>query len=397
VRAARYSFWLGFHLADRGDMAQATGWLGRASRLLDRAGLDCVERGLLLVPSAYQHLTGGDPDAAYSVAAEAVRIGERFENADLIALGVHLQGRARLLQRRVEEGLALLDESMVGVTTGELSPQITGLIYGSMIGACRTVYALDRAHEWTVALTDWCARQPDMVAYTGQCLVYRAEIMQLHGAWLDAIAEARRAGERSARGGNQEAAAAALYRQGELHRLLGEFAQAEKAYEGARRCGMEPQPGLALLRLAQGKGDAGAAVVALRDALRGWESLDAPYDAARVRVLLALACRALDDEETAALELRAARAVFEALAAAPELARLDALTRPDPGERPHGLTPRELEVLRLVATGMTNKAIAEKLFVSERTVDRHVSNMLMKLGVPSRAAATAFAYEHQLM
>jgi DNA-binding CsgD family transcriptional regulator len=144
-------------------------------------------------------------------------------------------------------------------------------------------------------------------------------------------------------------------------------------------------------------GDASAALGSLRQAWQVWQQIEAPYAAARVRVLIGLACRTLGDDEGAGLELDAARAVFEQLGAAPDLASIDSLIRGAFSGRPHGLTPRELQVLRLVAAGKTNKAIAAELFLSEKTVDRHVSNILTKLDVPSRAAATAHAYQHELI
>jgi ATP/maltotriose-dependent transcriptional regulator MalT len=145
------------------------------------------------------------------------------------------------------------------------------------------------------------------------------------------------------------------------------------------------------------EGNAQAALVALRHALQIWQELEAPYEAARVRLLLGLACRAVGDYDTAALELEAARAVFAQLGAAPDLARVESLTRRPPYIEAHGLTSRELQVLRLVAAGETNRTIAAELVLSERTVDRHVSNIFTKLGVPSRAAATAYAYKHSLI
>jgi DNA-binding CsgD family transcriptional regulator len=144
-------------------------------------------------------------------------------------------------------------------------------------------------------------------------------------------------------------------------------------------------------------GDAQAALGSLRRAFEAWRHTEAPYETARVRVLLGMACRAFGDEEGAGLELNAARAVFERLGATPDLARIDALTKDVSPGHPHGLTPRELQVLRLVATGKTNKTIAAELFLSEKTVDRHVSNIFNKLDVPSRSAATAYAYEHKLI
>jgi DNA-binding CsgD family transcriptional regulator len=145
------------------------------------------------------------------------------------------------------------------------------------------------------------------------------------------------------------------------------------------------------------EGDARAACYALRRAWTAWRALDAPYEAARVRLLVGLACRALGDEDTAGMELDAARVVFEQLGATPDLARVNSLVRRTPCGESSGLTRRELQVLRLVAAGLTNKAIAAELILSERTVHRHVSNIFVKLGVSSRAAATAYAYEHRLV
>jgi DNA-binding CsgD family transcriptional regulator len=472
MRAVRCAFWLVINLALGGEMSRATGWLGRAQRLVERDGGDCVERGYLLVPIMLRHEAAGDWEAAYAAAADAAEIGERFGDADLLALAIHEQGCALIQQERVEEGLGLLDEAMVAVIAGELSPIVTGIVYCSVIMGCQEVYALRRAQEWTAALTRWCEEQPEMVAFSGRCLVHRAEIMELHGAWREALEEARRAHQRCLQGKNQSAAAQAFYRQAEVHRLQGRFSAAEEAYRDASRCGCEPQPGLALLRLAQGnddaaaaairravgetteplkrarllpayveimlavgdvqearsacreleeisaryesgmlgamsahaegavdlaEGDARAALLALRHAWQMWQELEVPYEAARVRVLLGLACRTLGDDDTAALELEAARNVFAQLGAAPDLAHADSLTRRAASVDARGLTPRELQVLRQLAAGRTNKAIAAELVLSERTVDRHVSNIFTKLGVSSRTAATAYAYKQQLL
>ena len=179
-----------------------------------------------------RHEATGDWEAAYATAAEAAEIGERFGDADLLALAVHEQGCALIQQGRVEEGLGLLDEAMVAVTAGELSPIVTGIVYCSVISGCQEVYALRRAQEWTAALTRWCEEQPDMVSFTGTCLVHRAEIMELHGAWRSALEEARRAAERCEQGNNQSAAAQAFYRQGEVHRLQGEFVRGRGGVPG---------------------------------------------------------------------------------------------------------------------------------------------------------------------
>jgi hypothetical protein len=215
--AARCAFWLGINLAMRGEMSPSTGWFSRAQRLLEREGRDCVEQGYLLIPVLLRHVAAGDAEAAYATAADAAAIGERFGDADLLAMAVHEQGFALVRQGRVEEGLWLLDETMVAVTAGELSPIVTGLVYCNVIAGCQEIYEARRAQEWTAALTRWCEQQPEMVAHTGLCLLHRAEIMQLHGAWPDAFEEARRASERFAQraeGMNRPAVAQAVYRQG---------------------------------------------------------------------------------------------------------------------------------------------------------------------------------------
>ena len=261
LHSVRCAFWVGITLATRGEMARATGWLSRAHRLLEREQHDCVERGYLLLPLMFQHEANGDHEAAAITAATAAEIGERFGDTDLFALAVHAQGDFAIRLGRVREGLALLDEAMVAVTTQAVSPVVAGLVYCGVIAGCQQVFELRRAQEWTAALTVWCEQQPDMRAFTGRCLVHRAEIMQLHGAWPDALDEARRAGVRLAEAMNEAAAAQAFYRQGEVHRLLGDFDSAEDAYREASRYGWEPQPGLALVRFAQGNTDAATAAI----------------------------------------------------------------------------------------------------------------------------------------
>ncbi len=259
--AVRCAFWLGLTLLFSGETGRGTGWLSGARRLIEREKLDCVERGYLLLPDAEQCLGAKDHDAAFATATEAAEIGERFDEADLIACARHVQGRALMGQGQVEKGLALLDEAMVSVVTGDLFPLMTGLIYCSVIDACRQVYALARAREWTTALAEWCEAQPQMVAFTSTCLVHRSEIMQLHGAWSDAIEEARRACEWRTERIEQQPPAAAFYQQAEMYRLRGHFRLAEEGYRNASQRGFEPQPGLALLRMAQGRTDTAAAAI----------------------------------------------------------------------------------------------------------------------------------------
>ncbi len=470
--AARAAYFIGMNLAIRGELGPAGGWFGRAQRLVELEESDCVEQGYLMLPLVFQRLAAGDNDGAYAAAVDAREIGERFGDADLSAVAVHLQGLVRIKQGRVREGLSLLDEAMVAVTAGEVSPIYVGVVYCGVIAGCEEAFDPRRAHEWTNALARWCDEQPQLVSYTGRCLAHRAGIMQLRGAWPEALSEAQLARERCERAMNRAATGQAFYQQAELHRLQGDFAKAEAAYRDAHRYGREPQPGLALLRLAQedvgaaaaairrviaetgeplqraallpayaeimlaagdteearnaclelaeiaarsesamlgaiaahvrgavdlAEGDAATALAALRQAWHAWQELDAPYEAARVRVLVGLACRALGDDDTSALELEAARAVFAQLGAAPDLARLDSLTRKAHPPATHGLSARELDVLRLVAAGKTNREIAWALVVSEHTVARHVQNIFRKLNVSSRTAASAFAFEKRLV
>jgi ATP/maltotriose-dependent transcriptional regulator MalT len=470
--AARAAVYLGINLAILGDLGKAGGWFGRAQRLVEQHGTDCAERGYLLIPVAVRQEAAGEYEEAYALGSEAASIGDRFQDRDLFALGAHVQGHAAIKQGRLDEGFGLLDEAMLAVLGGELSPMITGVVYCGAIAGCEEAYEPRRAHEWTDALSRWWEEQPDMVAFTGRCLAHRAEILQLHGDWHGALEEARRARERCEQAMNRLAAGQAAYQQAEVLRRRGELDAAEAAYREANTLGREPQPGLALLRLAQGDARAAAAATRralgetaqplarsrllpahveilvasgeleearaacrelgeisaafpsamlgaiaahvqgsvelaaddaegalpdLRRAWQAWQVLDAPYEAGRARVLVALACRALGDEDTATLELEAARACFESLGAAPDLARLDELARGSDRAAAHGLSRRELEVLRLVAAGKTNRDIAATLVLSEHTVARHVQNILTKLRVSSRTAATAFAFEHDLV
>jgi len=469
VGAARAAFWVGFRLTGMKEMGRASGWFARAQRLIEKN--DCVEQGYLLLPTVHRLLAAGDHDGARAAAAEAAGLGDRFRDPDLTTLARCLEGKVLLRQGQVESGLALLDEAMVAVTTGGIGPILTGLVYCSAIACCSQLYMMDRVREWTTALASWCESQPDLVPFSGACLVHRAELMQLAGSWREAIEEAKRACDR-ARKVDWASNADSFYQQGEVHRLRGDFSAAESAYRSASELGREAQPGLALLRLAQGRkvdavnairgalrattdrrnrarllpaaveialaagdvedarrtcgqleqiaagfgtevlgamaahargaveladGRAEAALEPLRRAFRVWHEVGAPYIAARLRLLIAHACRALGDRDTATLELDLAREVFERLGAAPDIAALDTPDAPGGRATPGNLSPRELEVLRLVASGKTNKAIAKQLFLSEKTVDRHVSNIFAKVNVASRAAATAFAYQHGLV
>jgi DNA-binding NarL/FixJ family response regulator len=474
--AARTAFWLGMRLMSLGQTARGGGWLARAQHLIE-GDPDCVECGYMRLPLAFRFSVAGDYGAAAATAAEAVAIADRHHDRDLGTLARAHTGSALIRQGRFSEGLAMLDEAMVAVSSDSILPVVIGLVYCEAISACQRSFALDRAREWTAGFSAWCDAQPQLAPFAGTCLVHRSEILQFSGAWSDAFEEAHRVLMRFGQS-RADAAGSACYQEGEIHRLRGELAEAERAYTLASESGRDPHPGLALLRVAQGRidlaaaatrrvmsvttdplqrsrflpahveillaasaigearqaadelaaladrygmdvlsamaqhargavaladGDARAAVHALRRAHEVWQRVGARYLSARIRVLLAHAFRALGDEDGAALEIEAAKKVFVELGAAPDVRAAAAMARPaaaataEPSPDTHGLSARELEVLRLVASGKTNKAIAGELFLSEKTVDRHVSNIFGKLNVSSRSAATAWAYRHHLV
>jgi DNA-binding CsgD family transcriptional regulator len=472
ARAARSAFWLAFVLLNRRDLARGGGWVDRAQRLLDEDGIDCVEHGYLRYCTALRLIFEGDVDAARAGFGEAVETGDRFGDAQLTTLARIGEGRCLIYLGEIAKGVALLDEAMVAVDAREVSAIAAGDAYCTVIDGCHELVDVRRAQEWTAALSRWCEAQPQLVLYRGLCLVHRAEIMQLHGEWSDAMDELEEALARLADPVGAPELGAAFYLRGELYRQRGEFDQGAQAYREANELGREPQPGLALLRLAQGRVDAAMAaihrvleeakdpisrsrvlgpyveialaagdlqaakaaaeelsaiaadlespflqaigehatgavlladnetrdaLVLLRRSWRRWRELEAPYEAARVRVPIALACRALGDEDGAEMELDAARSVFEGLTAAPDVERVLELSQVAAPRAAGGLTAREIQVLALIAAGKTNRAIATELVISEKTVASHVSHIFTKLGLTSRSAATAYAYEHDLV
>jgi ATP/maltotriose-dependent transcriptional regulator MalT len=360
LSAARCAGWLGAILARGGEAGPGAGWLSRAERLVERVGVDCAERGFLLVTSAFDHAETGEYDAMLAAATQAFEIAERFGDADLAAMSLVLMGRARIARGETKTGLALLDEAMVSVTNDELLPVITGLAYCNVIESCQEVYDLRRSQQWTAALTRWCDAQPDLVPFAGQCLVHRSELLQLRGDWPGALDEANRACVRLA---GRPAIAIAYYQVAEMHRLQGDFTDAEETYRRVAEFGLEPHT----------------------------------YESARVRVLVAQGCQALGDSASAEIELDTASHVFQQLGAMPDVDRLQTMIGSAEPAYPKGLTTRELQVLRLVAVGRTNREISSTLVISEHTVARHLQNIFSKLGVSSRTAATAFALEHSLI
>jgi DNA-binding CsgD family transcriptional regulator len=466
--AARAAFWLGFSLMERGALAPASGWFARAGRLLDEGQLDCAIRGYLLIPVGITCILQGDPSAAHATFSQAAEIARRFTDRDLASVACHGRGRALIRLGRIAEGVALFDEAMASVIAGEVTPLVAGDVYCGVLEGCRETFDLRRAHEWTASLAQWCATQPDLVRYRGQCLLYRAEVLQLRGQWNEAARDAQGACDLLI----ARAAGAAFYRCGEIHRLRGDFTKAEEAYTCAHQRGRKPQPGLSLLRLAQGQIDAAAASIrsalldtqeqisrarvlpaaveillaaedlaaaraasaelleialvfgapllaaasahaagavlladgdieaastSLRQACETWRELEMPYEEAQTCLLLAAICDKRGDQDSRRLELETARRLFKQLAAEPCLTRLAEQSERASQQRVGSLSARETQVLRLLAAGKANRAIAAELFISEKTVARHVSNIFDKLGVSSRSGATAWAFQHNLI
>src|SRR5262245_34120321 len=467
--AARAATWLAFGLLQRGATAPAAGWFARVARILDEAHLDSVVRGYLLIPTAIHSIMSGDPAAGHATFAQVAEIASRFGDRDLASLAGNGRGRALIALGRIAEGVALLDEAMVAVIAGELTPILAGDIYCSVLEACQETFDLRRAYEWTASLAQWCAHQPDLVRYRGECLLYRAEVMQMRGKWTDAAQDAQTACELLA---SRPMAGAAFYRLGEIHRLRGEFAKAEAAYSRANERGRKPQPGFSLLRLAQGQidaaaasisgvlldtrvapararllaaaveillaaddleharaaamelsdmaaavdaallsaasahatglvlvaeGDIASAAASVHRALDIWRNLEMPYEEAHTCLLMATVCRRRGDQDGRRLELDTARRLFKELDAEPLVARLDEQLGRATRQAVGALSEREVQVLRLLAAGKTNRDIGEELFINEKTVARHVSNIFDKLGVSSRSGATAWAYQRNLV
>jgi DNA-binding CsgD family transcriptional regulator/tetratricopeptide (TPR) repeat protein len=409
AESARCAFWAAFCLMMRGQMAHAGGWLSRAESALG-PDLDCQAGGL-----------------------------------------------------------AQLDQVMLAVSSGEVGPIVSGIVYCAVILECMQLFDLGRAAEWTAALDEWCHGQPDLVPYRGQCMVHQSQLRQASGDWPAAVATVVDAREHLS-DPPHPALGLACYQEGELLRLRGEVDGATDAYRKASAEGYEPMPGLALLVLQRGDassaaasigralretsqpfrrpgllaaaveirvaaGDAAAAaeaaaelvaiaelssspvlramadqgtgaallasgdptdaVVHLRAASATWQGLNMPYEVARVAVLVGHVCLASGDTTSAQLELETARATFESLGAVPDLRRVPEVSATVASSG--SLSARELEVLRLVAAGQTSREIAASLTISQHTVRRHLENTFAKLGVSSRAAAVAHAYEHHLL
>ncbi len=449
----------------RGQPSVARAWLGRARRLLRDAPDGTVKGGLLLREAEVAH-SEGSLTTAIEFAQRALDLGRSMRDVDLEAESLQCMARLLIADRRPDDGLRLFDEAMLMVVEGRCDPFVTGKVYCSFISACEELGDLHRAAEWIEVGCTWAEQHP-VSAFPGLCRVHRAEVLQMQGEWERAEVEARRACS-ELNGVNAYNTALSFKEIGEIRRRLGDLEGSETAFRAASDLGLHPQPGLALLRLAEAKvavaarmiqqalcevdgddlqrakllpaavqigiaaddldaaraaaddlerisrtyrssiieattavsrgrlqladGDLSAATGSLRVGLQRWLALAVPYEVASTQVLLGEAARRSGDDDEAAACFTAASTTFERLGAALDVARLEPGPAPPAGVDATGsLTDREAELLRLVSTGHTNREIAATLFVSEKTVERHLSNVFRKLGVSSRAAATAQA------
>jgi DNA-binding NarL/FixJ family response regulator len=480
-QAALTALMLQWDYLSKPSRSLANGWCRRAERLL-KGCPECAAHGYLAQSRLWSALAEGDFDGALEHARTMVDVGERFADRDLQALGIQRRGEALIAGGDVAAGLECLDESVVAAISGELSTMATAVIYCAAISCCRSLADYERAGQWSSAVTRWCEREA-CTGFPGLCRIYTAEITGLRGAWAEAQEQLQRACAELEHFGALAMAAGGFYERGEIRRHMGDLEGAESAYTKAYEYGLEPQPGLALLRLAQG--DVGAASAAIKRSLKGgeqdaerargahasatdrlrrarlcpaqvqiaiaagdlatacaaadeleeiavhydtktlraqaygaraavalasadldtalaaasrarqlWQELEVPYETARAHTTAAAIHQAAGDREAAQIELRTAHAAFRRLGA--ELDRQAAAAQLDRSssrrlDSPLGLSARELDVLRLVAEGLSDTEIAERLFLSPHTVHRHMANIRTKTHQPSRAAVVAQA------
>ncbi|MDZ7732934.1 MAG: LuxR C-terminal-related transcriptional regulator [Acidimicrobiia bacterium] len=469
--AGQLAIEIGFLWFLRGEPTVGSGWISRAARLLEDCP-ECSAHGYLAYVETAEAMANGEFGRAVELTRRIHELGDRHDDPTLRAIGLVLEGVAMVRDGRYDDGLAVIDEAMLPVRAGAVRPVWAGNLYCQVMGLFVELADIARARAWTEATERWCDQHSNAAMFSGICRVHRAQLLHLEGAWEEAEARASEACE-DLIDMNVSVVAEGHYVIGDLRRARGDHDGAEAAYARAHELGREPQPGLARLRLAQGRtevartalhgalaaatedlarapllvalvevgaatGDAeeaGAAarelthiaetfrtpgllaaarqaagtarltaseperaVPLLRDACRRWHEIDARLDGAHVRELLAAALGVLGDDETAAREQALGAEVLDELGAPHGTLHVPPPTdRSGDGELPGGLTRREVEVLGAVADGRTNAGIAAALGISERTVERHVSNIFVKLDVASRTEAARVAFDHGLV
>jgi DNA-binding CsgD family transcriptional regulator len=466
--AGRLAVEIGFLWLLRGEETIGSGWISRAHRLLGDAP-EGAEHGYLRYLDVLAALDAADFATAIARAREMEGLARRHDDTTLAAIAIVLEGVATVRSGEVARGLAICDEAMLPVRAGAVTPNWAGNLYCQVMGLCFELADFERARAWTDATERWCDQFSNAAMFTGICRVHRAQLLHLEGAWEQAELRVRQAC-RDLDDMNVGVVAAGHYEIGELRRLRGDHEAAARAYARAHELGRDPQPGWALLRLAQGdvaaaraaldttlaatdqpltrapsltalldvaevtgdgelatstaaelraiatdfptpgllaQADQAAGVAhllhdaperalrSLLEACRRWRGLGARYEIARTQLRVARALEGSGDAEGAERERRQAAASLAELGVPDDAAGSPAGPGPR-GPAPGGLTSREVEVLRAVADGATNAAVAEQLTISERTVERHLSNVYLKLQVSSRTEAVRFAFAHGL-
>jgi DNA-binding CsgD family transcriptional regulator len=464
--AAQVAFWLWWALFNNNQVVQASGWLRQTSRTL---GGDTSTSLWLKIPEAMFHGTTGNRARAHELLRAIVDEGA----GEVVPWALSMWGQTLIDEGRLQDGLDRLEEAMAILLNQALPPRVTPWIYCAAVRGCCLARDFARARAWNQSMARWLDSLNSLGgAYLGNCRIYRSRLMLLNGAWPDALDEIA-AVCTDLDGYTGWVCGHAYYQLGEVRRVRGEWDAAEDAYRRAAEHGCPTQPGLALLRLAEGDidaasagvrraltevtakperldllkaavtiylqegkieaaraavtefeeitreltapaieaetsavrgalalsdGDPGSALPLLRRAVGTWQQQEVPHEVAKLNVLIGQACRALADHDGAQLEFSAARETFERLGARPDLAQLERIVAATgAGSATHGLTRREIEVLCLIARGKANRAIANELHLSERTVHRHVSKIFTKLDVDSRTAAVAYGIKHRIV
>ena len=453
VEAAQVAFELGYTEVVRGREDVGVGWMARARRLLQEQR-EAPEGALLLAVDAQQAMVAGDLDRAGRLAREALATGEQHGLGTVVALARFLRGCVAVHQGRTAEGLRDVDEAMLPVHAGQVSPEWVGSLYCDTMSLCFELLDIPRAQRWTTLTERWLAGHTPAVMFTGICRVHRAQLRVVQGEWARAEEEAREA-VADLESLDVMAAGEAHYCLGELHRLRGDLDAAERAYRRAHERGRDPLPGMALLCMHRSRRPVAASILdaalaaqprpllrapllaarvevcvaahdpagatayldelariadtyaspgwqaevlrwrgavllardrpaqaipQLRGAQARWRRMDAPYMVGRIALDLAVAYEALGDRDTARRERESAAAALARLGVVDE-------TSSDLA----GLTRREVEVLAAVADGCSNRETARALHISESTVARHLANVYLKTGAPSRTAAVSWA------
>lgn len=457
----RTAFWLSLILRQSGEGAVANGWINRAERLAADLPESSVEHGYVEFARLMRDVFSGGIEQSTRRPAVVVEYGRRFGDPNLIAAGLMSSGRHAIYAGQVAEGLAFLDEAIVCLLSGGLSPIIAGMVLCSAIEGCQELWELGRVAEWTRALDAWCDSQHGLEMFTGTCCLHKGQVLAARGVFTAAVPEFANAIERFTRGGAPaRTIGRALAEMGDALRAHGDLDHAQDALRRAAEHGWDPVPEQALLDLAHGRresavatarrllvevrrpiyraqrltrvvdvllatGDDGGAAGAVEELSQLAQQIGTPVfgaHAARARGVLALKS---GSAAAAAAELESALAGFLAADSSYEAARtrlllasaLDGGGDADAAGRERDiaaaalagmgiaaagatagpLTERQNEVLRLVAAGRSNREIARALHLSEKTVARHLSNIFVALGVNSRTAAAAYGFEHGIV